>query len=166
MGQVLLLTAGFLVLVAVSPASLILVNKSREDNAWIVHTVEVENQTNALLLEIRRAESAARGYLLTSGPEFLSDHEGAVAQIHPDLDKLAGMIGDNPAQRENIRKMRAAIDTRLGQFAQEMAFVKQGEQNKATALVQEAAAGDTSTTIRDVGEAMRQEESNLLALRT
>jgi signal transduction histidine kinase len=164
--QILLLTAGFVVLVAISVACVLFVNEAREDSGWVVHTVEVENQTNALLLEIRRAESAARGYLLTSGPEFLREHEGAVAQIHPDLDKLTGMIGDNPAQRENIRKMRAAIDTRLGQFAQEMEFVKQGEQNKATALVQEAAAGDTSTTIRDVGEAMRQEESNLLALRT
>ena len=164
--QILLLTAGFLVLVAVSVACVRVVNEARKDSGWVVHTVEVENQTNALLLEIRRAESAARGYLLTSGPEFLREHEDAVAQIHPDLDKLAGMIGDNPAQRENIRRMRAAIDTRLGQFAQEMEFVKQGEQNKATALVQEAAAGDTTTTIRDLGEAMRQEESNLLALRT
>jgi signal transduction histidine kinase len=166
MWQVLLLTAGFLVLVAVSVACVLFVNRAREDSGWVVRSVEVENQTNALLLEIRRAESAARGYLLTSGPEFLSDHEDAVAQIHPDLDKLAGMIGDNPAQRENIRKMRAAIETRLGQFKQEMDFVKQGEQNRATALVREASAGDTTSTIRDLGEAMRQEESNLLALRT
>jgi signal transduction histidine kinase len=164
--QILLLTAGFLVLVAISVASVLFVNKAREDSGWVVHTVEVENQTNALLLEIRRAESAARGYLLTSGPEFLRDHEDAVAQIHPDLDKLAGMIGDNPMQRENIRKMRTAIDTRLGQFAEEMQFVKQGEQNRATALVREAAAGDTTSTIRDLGEAMRQEEGDLLALRT
>jgi signal transduction histidine kinase len=166
MWQVLLLTAGFLVLVAVSVACVLFVNRAREDSGWVVRSVEVENQTNALLLEIRRAESAARGYLLTSGPEFLSDHEDAVAQIHPDLDKLAGMIGDNPAQRENIRKIRAAIETRLGQFEQEMDFVKQGEQNRATALVREASAGDTTSTIRDLGEAMRQEESNLLALRT
>jgi signal transduction histidine kinase len=166
MWQILLLTAGFLVLVAISVASVLFVNKAREDSGWVVHTVEVENQTNALLLEIRRAESAARGYLLTSGPEFLRDHENAVAQIRPDLDKLTGMIGDNPAQRENIRKMRAAIDTRLRQFAEEMQFVKQGEQNKATALVREAAAGDTGSTIRDVGEAMREEEIRLLGIRT
>jgi signal transduction histidine kinase len=166
MWQILLLTAGFLVLVAVSVACVLLVNEAREDSGWVVHTVEVENQTNALLLEIRRAESAARGYLLTSGPEFLRDHEEAVAQIHPDLDKLAGMIGDNPAQRENIRRMRAAIDTRLGQFAEEMDFVKQGQQNRATALVREVAAGDTTSTIRDLGEAMRDEETSLLALRT
>ena len=81
-GQILLLTAGFLVLVAVSTASVILVNKSREDNAWVVHTVEVENQTNALLLEIRRAESAARGYLVSSGPEFLTDHKEEIGRAH------------------------------------------------------------------------------------
>jgi signal transduction histidine kinase len=164
--QILLLTAGFLVLVAVSAACVLFVNKAREDSGWVVHTVEVENQTNALLLEIRRAESAARGYLLTSGPEFLRDHEDAVAHILPDLDKLSGMVGDNPVQRENIRKIRTAIDTRLGQFAQEMQFVKQGRQDKATALVREAAAGDTNTTIGDVGTAMREEEARLLVLRT
>ena len=59
--QILLLAAGFLVLVAISTASVLLVNKARSDNALVVHTVEVENQINALLLEIRRAESAARG---------------------------------------------------------------------------------------------------------
>jgi signal transduction histidine kinase len=166
MWQILLLTAGFVVLVAISVASVLFVNKAREDSGWVVHTVEVENQTNALLLEIRRAESAARGYLLTSGPEFLSDHEDAVAQIHPELDKLAGMIGDDPAQHENMRKLRAAIDTRLGQFAEEMQFVKQGEQNQATALVREAAASDTISTIRDVGAAMRDEEIRLLGIRT
>ena len=58
MWQILLLTAGFLVLVAVSVACVLFVNKAREDSGWVVHTVEVENQTNALLLEIRRAESA------------------------------------------------------------------------------------------------------------
>ena len=71
-GQILLLAAGFLVLVAISAASVILVNRAREDNSWVVHTVEVENQINTLLLEIRRAESAARGYLLTSEPRFLT----------------------------------------------------------------------------------------------
>jgi signal transduction histidine kinase len=166
MWQILLLTAGFLVLVAVSVACVLFVNKAREDSGWVVHSIEVENQTNALLLEIRRAESAARGYLLTSGPEFLRDHEDAVARIHPDLDKLTGMIGDNPAQRENIRKMRAAIDTRLGQFAEEMQFVKQSDLAKATDLVREAAASDSISTIRDVGEAMRDEESRLLGVRT
>ena len=84
MGQILLLAAGFLVLVAISAASVLLVDRSREDNARLVHTIEVENQINALLLEIRRAESTARGYLLTSGPEFLRDHREALSLVIPD----------------------------------------------------------------------------------
>src|SRR5258708_10129032 len=78
-GQILLLSAGFLVLVAISVASVLLVNKARDDNGWVVRTVEAEDQINALLLEVRRAESGARGFLLTQGPEFLRDHEQAVA---------------------------------------------------------------------------------------
>src|SRR5262249_47217450 len=155
MGQILLLSAGFLVLVAISAESIFIVNRARDDSAAVVHTVEVENQTNTLLLEIRRAESAARGYLLTKGAEFLADREAAVAEIGPELDKLGELTRDNPLQVENVRKLRIAIETRLGQFAQEMQFVKQGEANNAAALVREAAAGNTSSTIRDVADAMR-----------
>ena len=166
MGQILLLSAGFLVLVAISAESIFIVNRARDDSAAVVHTVEVENQTNALLLEIRRAESAARGYLLTKGAEFLSDHHAAVAEIGPELDKLGELTRDNPVQVENLRKLRVAIETRLGQFAQEMEFVKQGEANNAEALVREAAAGNTTSAIHDVADAMRGEEEQLLALRT
>ncbi|MGZ5876110.1 MAG: sensor histidine kinase [Bradyrhizobium sp.] len=165
-GQALLLAAGFLVLVAISASSVILVNKAREDSGLVVHTVEVENQTNALLLDIRRAESFARGYLLTSGPEFLREHEAAVAAIIPDIDKLARLTVDNPVQAENVKKLRSAVETRLGQFAMEMDFVKQGQPAGAVALVREAAAGNTSSTIRDLALAMRAEEQRLFWLRT
>ena len=165
MGQILLLSAGFLVLVVVSAASVLLVNKSREDNAWVVHTIEVENQTNALLLEIRRAESAARGYLVTMGPEFLADHNQAVTAILPDLEKLERLTADNPLQVENIKKLRAAIETQLDQFTRELKFIKQGSPARATALVREAAARDTTSAIRDLASAMRIEEERLFNLR-
>jgi signal transduction histidine kinase len=166
MGQILLLTAGFLVLVAVSTASVILVNKSREDNAWVVHTVEVENQTNALLLEIRRAESAARGYLLTSGPDFLADHKEAVAAIVPELDKLAHLVSENPVQSQYVAKLRTTVELRLSQFAREIALVERGNRAGATALAREAAAGSTTTAIRAIVDEMHVEEDRLFALRT
>ena len=165
LGQTLLLAAGFLVLVAVSTASTLLVDKSSKDNGWVLHTIEVENQTNALLLEVRRAESAARGYLLTSDAVFLRDHEEAVAAIVPELNKLEELTRDNPAQRANLKRLRVAIETRLEEFSQEMDFVKHGEPVSATALVREAAAGDTTTTIRAVAEAMRAQEDRLFDLR-
>ena len=165
-GQIVLLTAGFLILVAISIASVLLVNKARDDSGWVTHTVEAENHINALLLEIRRAESAARGFLLTQGPEFLRDHDDAVANVLPYAAKVEQMTGDNPVQAANIRQLRAAIAMRLDQFKREMDLVKENNLAAATALVREAAAGGTSVTIRDVGAAMRIEEERLLGTRT
>jgi signal transduction histidine kinase len=164
-GQILLLAAGFLVLVVISASSVIFVSKAREDSALVVHTVEVENQINAVLLEIRRAESAARGYLLTLGPEFLSEHNAAVAAIMPAVEKLAQSTADNPAQVENANKLRIAVERRLDQFAREMNFVKQNQPADAVALVREAAAENSSGAIREVAFAMRGEEERLFAAR-
>ena len=164
--QILLFAAGLLVLTVISAGSVYLVNKARDDSKWVVHTIEVENQINTLLLEIRRAESGARGYLLTQSADFKADHDKAVAAIIPAVDGVTRLTRDNPAQRDNIEKLSAAIEVRLGQFAQEMDFVRQGQPDKAIALVREAAAANTTTTIGSVAGAMIQEEEQLFRLRT
>lgn len=164
--QLLLIAAGLLVLTVISAGSVYLVNKARDDSKWVIHTIEAENQINALLLEIRRAESSARGFLLTQGPDFQSDHEKAVASIIPALDKLTRQIGDNPAQRESIEKLSAAIKLRLDQFSREMNFVKQGQPDNAVAFIREAAAGNTTTTIGNLTNAMIREEERLFRIRT
>lgn len=163
--QLILLTAGFLVLVAVSISSVLLVNRARDDSGWVVHTIEAENQIHALLLEVRRAESAARGFLLGQNPEFLKEHETAVANIIPAAEKLSKLTVDNPTQAEHMRQLRAAIDIRLEQFRREIELVRQGEVGKAVDLVREAAAGNTGTTIGSIGAIMRTEEERLWASR-
>ena len=165
-GQILLLAAGFLVLVAISATSVILVNQAREDNTWVVHTIEVENQLSTLLLQIRRAESAARGYLLTSDPRFLAEHQTATATILPDVDKLARLAGDNPIQIANSKQLRPPVQARLDEFARAIDFVKRNDIAGGVAMLHEPAAGDSVTRINDVAAAMRTEEDRLFALRT
>jgi signal transduction histidine kinase len=165
-GQIILLAAGFLVLVAISATSVILVNQAREDNAWVVHTIEVENQLSTLLLQIRRAESAARGYLLTSDPRFLAEHEAATATIRPDVDKLARLAGDNPVQIENSKQLRAPVQARLDEFAKAIDFVKRNDIAGGVAMLHEPGAGDSVRRIDDVAAAMRTEEDRLFAQRT
>jgi len=165
-GQILLLAAGFLVLVAISTASVLLVNKARKDSGLVVHTVEVQNQISNLLLEIRRAESDARGFLLTREPELLRDHEAAVATVIPNVDRLIRSISDNPRQADNVKKLKAAVEARLDQFATEMNFVKQNRVDGAVALVLEAAAGNTTGTIRRIADEMQTEEARRFGERT
>ncbi|SDK38098.1 MULTISPECIES: sensor histidine kinase [Bradyrhizobium] len=165
-GQIVLLTAALLVLVAISTSSILLVNKSRRDNGWVVHTVEVENQLSTLLLQIRRAESAARGYLLTSEPRFLVEHEAAVATIVPDVDKLMQLTGDNSVQRENVKRLRPPVEARLAEFAKAVDFVKRNDTAGGVAMLREAGASDSVRKIAEVAGAMRAEEDGLFAMRT
>ncbi len=165
-GQILLLAAGLFVLVAISAASVVLVTQSRKDNAWVVHTVEVENQLSTLLLQIRRAESAARGYLLTSEPRFLAEHEAAAASILPDIDKLTQLAADNPVQSENARQLRTPVEARLAEFAKAIEFVKRNDIAGGIAMLREAGASDSVRKIGEISRAMHAEEERLFASRT
>jgi signal transduction histidine kinase len=165
-GQILLLAAGFLVLVAISAFAVLLVNKAREDNAWVVHTVEVENQISTVLLQIRRAESSARGYLLTSEPRFLAEHDSAVATILPDVDKLKRLSGDNAVQVENAKRLRPPVEARLAEFARAVDFVKRNDTAGGIAMLREVGANDSVQKINEVANTMRAEEDRLFTART
>ena len=153
-------------LVAISATSVILVDQAREDSGWVVHTVEVESQISTLLLEIRRAESGARGYLLTSDPRFLAEHEEAAAKALADADKLSKLASDNPVQIENNKRLRPPIQARLAELEKIIDLVKRNDTAGGVALLREAGADDSVARIDDVGDAMRTEENELFVLRT
>jgi signal transduction histidine kinase len=165
-GQSLLLAAGFLVLVAISALSVILVNRAREDNAWVVHTVEVENQVSTLLLRVRTAESDARGYLLTEEPRFLGEYEAAAANILADIDRLVSLTGDNPRQVENIRQLRAPVLARLDEFQKAIDFARRNDTAGGSAMLRASDSSETVLRINEIANAMRTEEQRLFALRT
>jgi signal transduction histidine kinase len=164
MGQILLLAAGFLVLVAISASSVIFVDQAREDSAWVVHTVEVENQISTVLLQIRRAESAVRGYLLTSQPQFLGEYETAAASVAPGVDKLLGLTVDNKVQIEDGQRMRSAVESRLAELRKAVDFVRQDNVAGGVAMLRGGDA-DSVQTISDVTARMRAEEERLFASR-
>jgi signal transduction histidine kinase len=165
-GQILLLAAGFFVLVAISVTSVVLVNQSRRDNVWVVHTIEVENQINSLMLQIRRAESAARSYLVTSQPRFRGQYESISAGILPDLDKLIGLTPDNPVQVENGKQLRVAVEARLKEFAETIDLADRHDMPGGIERLHEASADDVARRIEDVAAAMRTEEDRLFESRT
>jgi signal transduction histidine kinase len=164
--QILLLAAGFLVLVAISTTSVVLVNQARTDSGWVVHTVEVENQISTLLLEIRRTESATRAYLLTGAPQFLAEYEAASATIRPAADKLAALTTDNPRQVDNSAKMHAAVEQRLSEFARGIDRIKNNDVASSVEILRSGRAGAAVATIGEVARDMRAEEDHLFNERT
>ncbi len=164
--QIVLLCTGLLVLLGISAGSIYLVYSLREDADAISHTLEVENQIYIALLQVRRAESAERGYLLTSEPQFLSDFQEAEAAIRPAFDRLKQLIADNPVQVRRLDEALPLVDKRLKEFNTVVALAMNGQQAEANKIVRENASRRTTANIRDLAVAMRDEEERLLKVRT
>ena len=128
MGQILLLAAGFLVLVAICATSVILVDQARQDSGWVVHTVEVENQISTLLLEVRRAESA-RARLPSDFRSAFScrARRRRCADSSPISTSFCSLVRDNPVQMENGKRLRAPIQARLEELAKTIDLVKRND---------------------------------------
>ena len=166
LGQTFLLAAGFLVLVAISALSVILVDRARNDNDWVVHTVEVENQISTLLLRIRTTESAARGYLLTEEQRFLDEYLTAAAAVHSDIDELTRWSRDNPVQTDNSNELRQPVQARLEEFEKAIGFAQRHDTAGGIAMLRSSDSGAAVRHIDEIASRMRAVEGRLFALRT
>jgi signal transduction histidine kinase len=165
-GQILLLAAGLVVLTVISAGSVYLVNQAREDARWVVHTVEVENQLSLALLQLRRAESAQRGYLSTLQPDFQNDFEKAASQISPALARLRRLASDNPVQKRLLDEIIPLSDQRIEEFSKTIELARTRRTDDAARIVREGAGREAMNHIEELAGQMRAEEDRLFALRT
>jgi signal transduction histidine kinase len=164
--QIVLLSAGLLILLGISASSIYLVFLLRDDAASIARTLEVENQISVALLQMRQAESAERGYLLTGRAEFLADFKKAEATIRPAYDQLKLLVAENPLQVQLLGDALRLVDQRLTEFNMVIALADRGQRAEAIRIVNENAGRRTTLDLQETIEAMRSEEQRLWELRT
>jgi CHASE3 domain sensor protein len=63
---------------------------------------------------IRRAESTARGFVLTDDPGFVNEYRDSHDRIAPALAELIAMTRDNPTQTRLLESSEPLIARRLG----------------------------------------------------
>jgi signal transduction histidine kinase len=165
-GQILLLAAGLVVLTIISAGSVHLVNLARMDASSVVHTVEVENQISLVELQLRRAESAQRGYLSTLVPDFQADFEEAASKLTPALTRLSQLISDNPVQKQLFGEMLPLSNQRIEEFRKTIELARTRRVDDATRIIREGIGRDAMKQIDDLASQMRGEEYRLFALRT
>jgi signal transduction histidine kinase len=165
-GQILLFAAGLAVLTIISAGSVHLVNLARDDARSVVHTVEVENQISLVELQLRRAESAQRGYLSTLQRDFQTDFEQAAAQLTPALARLHQLTSDNPVQRRLVDEMLPLCNQRIDEFRKTIELAREQHIDDAAQMVREGIGRDAMKRIDDIAGQMRAEEDRLFAERT
>ena len=83
--RLILLTIGFVILAAISAASIALNTKTRSDAAAVAHAFEISTKLLNLRLPLRGAEGAQYGYLLTGDHRLLDDYR---RNPHGDREQL------------------------------------------------------------------------------
>ncbi|WP_322516864.1 CHASE3 domain-containing protein [Rhodopseudomonas palustris] len=164
--QISLLSLSFAVLVLISLASVFLLQKARKDGASVAHTLEVENQISLAQLQMRRAESSERGFLLTGRPEFVEEFENSSGRVVPMLRRLQLLVADNPVQRPLIERSIALAQARIDKFKQLISLAQLDRAEEARRLVQDDSGREAMNQFASFMAAMRAEENRLFVMRT
>lgn len=136
-----------------------------QNQYWVDHTWEVINQVEEVVSSTKDAELAARGYVNTGNPAYLTTYREAVKAVPGELEHFRRLTSDNPRQVAQSQEMRSAIDTR---FARLQTTIDLRTQNNSEQLQQFLHSGiglTQSTNLREIADRMEGEERRLLTLR-
>jgi signal transduction histidine kinase len=164
--QPLLLALGFLVLIGISASSLWLVEQSAEDADAVAHTLEVQNKVSLILLHLRRAESAQRGYIITSQPDYLREYRESARNTRPAVADAKAATGDNPQQQKAFSQIENLVNLKLTEMERAIQLYDGNDQPAALALIRDGEGRRAMEDIRDIALKMLAEERRLLDMRS
>ncbi len=164
--QRLILGIGFVVLAGISAASIALDVKSRSDAAWVRHTLEALNKLADTRVSVRRAESAARGYLLTNDQYFADEYRLALGRITPAFAELKEIVKDNPAQLQLIESGEPIVARKFALTSEAIRLRAAGDTAGIVALTTEAQGRLLMETVDATFEQLAGGEQRLLEART
>jgi signal transduction histidine kinase len=164
--QPLLLGAGFAILLIIVIASAWMSQRARTDAKWQTHTLQVTNLLSELLLLVRRAESAQRGYLLTGNfAGYLSDYRTAADQVMSSFAEVKVATADNPGRQAELAALEPVLRSKLDELTESIRLHDAGD--RAGVLALETGQGRSLTEdIRARVERIKADEERLLRLRS
>lgn len=107
------LAAAMSLLILVSAIAFYRIQQFADSSQLVSHTHLVIEKIHRILSELKDAESAQRGYLITGDSSFLETHHAVVVDLPQQIAELKDMTLDNPEQQRRIVVMEDMIDDRL-----------------------------------------------------
>jgi PAS domain S-box-containing protein len=92
--------------------------KVRKDREELKATRTIRIVTDSLLLALKDAEAAQRGFLLTGQAEYLEPSQERTATIHARLDALDGLIAHQTPQQDRVDRLRVLVGSKLAELDQ------------------------------------------------
>lgn len=136
---------------------------------WQAHTLEILSQTEGMVAQLRTAESAARGYILTGSDLFDRQYRSSQADMAARIGRLHELTKDNASQQLRLNELTRRVAAKLSALDAGIA-VRHAQPNGALdpALLQPVVQ-DTPERVQDVQRAIdgiESEEQRLLSERS
>jgi signal transduction histidine kinase len=163
--MLVLLAAGFVLLLVVGAASVWSLLRTQDYDRWVEHTQTVIEKTDEAMSLTLEAQSGERGYMITGDPDYLDRYAPAVAVLPRKLQELSELVADNPDQEGRVVALRGAVDKRLVTLRAVVALFRSGQHDTAYALVRSGRGYAQMAVIRDIVFRLESEERRLLAER-
>jgi PAS domain S-box-containing protein len=164
--QRFILAIGLAILLVIGAASIALDLKSRSDAAWVDHSLGVMQKISDLQLLLRRAESAARGFVLTNDAGLVNEYRDSSGRISPAFAELIEATSDNPKQTRLLEETKPLADHRLAVTSELVRLQTAGDTAGIAALTAKTEGRSLMATIGANFDSLAAEEQRLLALRS
>ncbi|WP_353443266.1 sensor histidine kinase [Sphingomonas faeni] len=167
-GRVLVgfMALGFVALLAAALAIGGITVRNQGYTAAVIHTLDVRQAIADTQIKFEQSETARRGYVLNGKPLFREAYDRSARAIEPGLARLRRMTRDNATQTARLD----TIETRFAQLRAlrtiSMALVDTGRIAEAQQRFRDDASVPLMRAIRYRMQAMTDQESALLAVRT
>jgi PAS domain S-box-containing protein len=133
-----------------------------ESDFWVDHTREVISTNQRLLSDVKDAESAERGYIITGDQGYLDPYRSASADIPPRVEKLLQLTADNPTQQRRIKNLQGLVEKRMAVFNDALRQRSESGFTAAEAVVIPGQGRTVMKQIRAASEEIGAEEEKLL----
>jgi two-component system, NarL family, sensor histidine kinase EvgS len=139
--------------------------RATESTRWVSHTLEVIKAFHEVDEQLSRAESAQRGYLLTSAKTYLEERDQALAAESVAVFAIKELTTDNKDQQRRISQLETLNAQRISiMHENERRLQTQGTESVRTQMASGVGRAATNA-IYDLTNDMEQQEMRLLEVR-
>jgi len=131
----------------------------------VEHELSVERAVDGTLSLLKDAETGQRGYILSGDPQFLEPYEAALRQVPPLFSQLTALTSGDGQQGERLRTLRRLIDEKCAFIEATVRLRRDGDLERATALVRGGRGQQLMDEIREQCGKMSEREEHVLAAR-
>jgi signal transduction histidine kinase/CheY-like chemotaxis protein len=136
-----------------------------EDAKGVEHTRRVMIELENCLIAVLNLETGHRGFLITGQETYLAPYTRAVGEVGQRIDSLDELTRQSPIQHDRMKRVREAVKLTKEELAHGIELRRTAGFDAAAAMVDTGVGRIRMDEIREVIEAMRFEETNLLAER-